>query len=199
MLVSAAIDPYRKSCGNSRNSAAMPAGSSASECITASPRNTCVPGVHACATPGVSATATRATSTNAVAFHTHRRRDGRAAIRCLDPKTLSLAAYRALEIVQLGLDDVVDRVARPAEIVGDVLADLPAGNRVPRILAASGRPARPAKPEPGGVMSRPAGSLANALEHGGDGTTAGGSAAENEGESRADRHADECRRQEIVL
>src|SRR5215831_1583065 len=151
----------------------MPGGSSASDCITASPRNTCVPGVHAWATPGVIATATRATSTSDVAFHAHRRRDGRAAIRCLDPKTLSLAANCALEIVELGLDYVVDRVACPAEIVGHVLADLPAGNRVPRIFAASSGPARTLKPEPGSVVSRPAGSLTHALEHGGDWTPAG--------------------------
>jgi hypothetical protein len=145
--------------------------------MTASPRNTCVPGVHAWATPGVSATATTATSTSDVAFHTHRRCDGRAGIRWLDSKTLSLAANRAPEIVHLGLDYVVDGVASPAEIVGDVLADLTARNGVPSVLAASGCPSRSLKPQPGGVVSGPAGSLADALEYGRDWTPTGWSAA----------------------
>src|ERR1700722_414328 len=62
MLVSAAIDPYRKSYGNARNNSATATGSALADCMTASPRNTCVPGVHAKAADGVRAIAITATT-----------------------------------------------------------------------------------------------------------------------------------------
>src|SRR3954469_21894400 len=63
MLVSAAIDPYRKSYGNARSRSPMLGGSSVIERMTASPRKTCVPGVHAQACEGSSAIASTAAIT----------------------------------------------------------------------------------------------------------------------------------------
>src|SRR5678809_374931 len=60
MLVSAAIEPYRKSYGNSLSSAATAGGSKLMDRMTASPRKTCVPGVHACATAGATISASTA-------------------------------------------------------------------------------------------------------------------------------------------
>src|ERR1035437_8763 len=56
MLVSAAMDPYRKSCGCARRTAATAGGRSAALRSTASPSRMWVPGVHAHATVGMSAT-----------------------------------------------------------------------------------------------------------------------------------------------
>src|SRR5215212_8754036 len=54
MLVSAAIEPYRKFAGNAASSSAMFPGRSARFRSTASPRNTWVPGVHAHSGAGIS-------------------------------------------------------------------------------------------------------------------------------------------------
>src|SRR5690349_9693154 len=117
MLVSAAIDPYRKSYGNSLSRAAMLGGRNWSERITASPRKTCVPGVQAWATAG-------ATTTKAAASQTHvgtrrARRDGRAR-GTLHPKTLPLSPNRPAQVFQLRLNGIVDRLARAAGVVGHV-------------------------------------------------------------------------------
>jgi hypothetical protein len=63
MLVSAAIDPYKKSYGNARKRSAIVAGSRLTDRMTASPKNTWVPGVHAYAVAGVRATTTTARTT----------------------------------------------------------------------------------------------------------------------------------------
>ena len=85
MLVSAAIDPYRKSNGNSRSSAATAGGRTASDRMTASPRKTCVPGVHACAAPGVSAMAITTTSSHPATRRAYAHRTARRSrVRCQD-------------------------------------------------------------------------------------------------------------------
>src|SRR5579862_8555642 len=68
MLVSAAIDPYRKSYGNARSRSAMAAGNRPTDRMTASPRNTWVPGVHAYAAAGVRATTTTAMTTTSATY-----------------------------------------------------------------------------------------------------------------------------------
>src|SRR5450759_5730888 len=133
MLVSAAIEPYRKSYGNADSSSAMLEGRSASERMTASPRKMCVPGVHACATAGVStsasstATATRAAETA--------RGDARTIPSDLDPDALTLPPDCFSEIVQLVLDDVVDRVACGIDVVTHLLDHVIDWNPVDQLLA----------------------------------------------------------------
>src|SRR5213082_1298379 len=109
MLVSAAIEPYRKSYGKADSSSAMLEGRSASERMTASPRKICVPGVHACATAGARTSASRIASATRPAETA--RGDARTMSGGLDPDSLALTADRFAEIVQLVFDDVIDRVA----------------------------------------------------------------------------------------
>src|SRR5688572_6247646 len=61
MLVSAAMDPYRKFAGNAASNSAMLPGTRLRLRNTASPRNTCVPGVHAHSGAGVSTIASTST------------------------------------------------------------------------------------------------------------------------------------------
>src|SRR5215831_4402628 len=125
MLVSAAIEPYKKSYGNSLNNAATLGGSSCRERITASPRNTCVPGVQACATAGASTTNTTANQRQ-VGTRTGRPPPGRrAGRRRSDPKTFALPPNRPAQVLELGFDGLVDRLARAADVVGNVPAKLP--------------------------------------------------------------------------
>src|SRR5512138_635659 len=133
MLVSAAIEPYKKSNGNSLSSAAIAGGNAASDRMTASPRNTCVPGVQACATPGATMSVARAMSAQ--------RRSGRLGDRRLvvsDPKPLSLPFDGAPQILQLGLHRIVDCLARMADVIRDLLAQVLA--TLPQVLAAVGSP-----------------------------------------------------------
>src|SRR5689334_3642825 len=117
MLVSAAIDPYKKSYGNSLSSSATATGRTDSERITASPRNTCVPGVHACAIAGVMASTNTASAVTRRTVRAPCARGGR-----LDAKTLALAPNGTPQILELRLDRVVDRILRATEVVGDVVA-----------------------------------------------------------------------------
>src|SRR6185436_1023464 len=116
MLVSAAIDPYRKSYGNSRNNSATTTGTSASERMTASPRKTCVPGVQACATAGATA---MARTTNTAQRRTLR--EPRAFGTALNTETLALAPHGAPEILELRLDDIVDRLAGATQVLAHVI------------------------------------------------------------------------------
>src|SRR5215467_12079145 len=122
MLVSAAIEPYRKSYGNSLNRAATLGGSSCSERMTASPRKTCVPGVQACATPGATTTKTIANQTQVGTRNGWP--DRRAGPGMSDPKAFALPANRAAQIFELGFDRVVDRFARAADVLGDIATGL---------------------------------------------------------------------------
>src|SRR6476646_5713594 len=115
MLVSAAIDPYKKSYGNSLSSAATVGGSSWSERMTASPRKTCVPGVQACATAGAITTSTTASQRQVGTRAAPPRRAGR---RTSDPKALALSPNRAAQVLELRLDGFVDGVARAPRVLG---------------------------------------------------------------------------------
>src|SRR4051812_40043037 len=116
MLVSAAIDPYKKSYGNPRKSSATATGSTASERITASPRNTCVPGVHACATVGETMSTTAASAAM--------RRTFRHSLFgfVLDPKSFPLTTNRTPKILELGFDCLVDGFTRPTKVFGNVIS-----------------------------------------------------------------------------
>src|SRR6185369_12551103 len=107
MLVSAAIDPYRKSYGKARSRSPMAAGSWASERRTASPRYTWVPGVQAYAAFGSNATSRTAAPRRPAARSAARpmRR------RVLDPEPAPLAAERLTEVAKLVLDEAVDPFA----------------------------------------------------------------------------------------
>ena len=119
MLVSAAMEPYKKSNGNSLSSAAIAGGSAASERITASPRKTCVPGVQAYATPG----ATMSVATAMSAQRRSRRLAGRRLV-VSDPKPLSLPFDGAPQILQLGVHRIVDCLSRATDVVRDLLSQV---------------------------------------------------------------------------
>src|SRR5690349_4560194 len=112
MLVSAAIEPYKKSNGNSRNSSATASGRTASDRITASPRKTWVPGVQAWARAGETAIIE---TINAAKRRTSRDDRARAG-RLLDAKALPLPPNRASKVLQLGLHGVVDGLTSPTQI-----------------------------------------------------------------------------------
>src|SRR5450759_4894446 len=128
MLVSAAIEPYRKSYGNADSSSAMLEGRSASERMTASPRKMCVPGVQACAMAGVSTSASSTAS--AIRPAETARGEARTIPSDLDPDALTLPPDCFSEIVQLVLHDVVDRVARGIDVITHLLNHVVDGNPV---------------------------------------------------------------------
>src|SRR5688572_9769883 len=139
MLVSAAMDPYRKSYGNAARSSATLCGSNASERSTASPRNTWVPGVHANAGDGNTAIAT-----TAIAAAITR---GIAAVRTpVGPRVTLYAEPFALttnglpQIAQLRLDDVGHCFPRRVDRVANFLANCIDGNAIPDLPAVPGRP-----------------------------------------------------------
>src|SRR6202163_1553568 len=94
-------------------------GRRASDRMIASPRKMCVPGVQACATAGVStsasstATATRAADTA--------RDDPRTIPLDLDSDALTLPPDCFSEIVQLVLYDIVDRAACGVDVIAHLL------------------------------------------------------------------------------
>src|SRR5688500_12215062 len=115
MLVSAAIDPYRNSCGKARRSSPMLPGSIVAARKTASPRKTCVPGVHAHAVSGTRSSNPSLPATTNHGRRTltnHVRRTGRS-----DPKLLALTTNRLPKTVELGVHELIDHLARGVEVV----------------------------------------------------------------------------------
>ena len=143
MLVSAAIDPYRKSYGNSRNSSATADGQERQRThdrLAEKDVRSRRPGVRDgggdgdARGPPAPRSAGRFVSPALVGT-------------ALDPKTLPLASHGAPEILELRLDHVVDRLAGLAHVLGhviavvrDVLANLVARNALPQLAAALRRP-----------------------------------------------------------
>src|SRR5712671_1812325 len=121
MLVSAAIEPYRKPLGKARSRSATIAGSWSSARSTASPRYTWVPGVHACAMPGSSAIITSARAA---------RPPSRASNLSVpsDAQPLPLPAERTTEVSQLRTDEAVDALACFVDRFRHVLFDLLGGD-----------------------------------------------------------------------
>src|SRR5258706_3121521 len=109
-------------------------GRSASDRMIASPRKICVPGVQACATAGVStsasstATATRAAGTA--------RDDARTIPVDLDSDALTLPPDCFSEIVQLVLHDIVDCVARGVDVIAHLLDHIVDWNPVDQLSSA---------------------------------------------------------------
>src|SRR6476660_7641193 len=95
-------------------------GRSVSERMTASPRKMCVPGVHACATAGVSTSASNTASAIAPA-ETARGEARITVVPRLDPDPLALPANRFTEVVELVLDHVVDRIASGIDVIPDLV------------------------------------------------------------------------------
>ena len=140
MLVSAAIEPYRKSCGNAARRAAIAGGRLASERSTASPRNMCVPGAHAYASDGNSAMARNATAHH-TAIRRNRDAEGCAMAVPLDPHALSLAPDGLPKVRQFVSHRIVDGFARRSKIVSYLFRYLLARDAIPHLLAPIAEPA----------------------------------------------------------
>src|SRR4051812_6012995 len=202
MLVSAAIEPYRKSYGNARSNSAIATGSRSSDRITASPRKTCVPGVHAYAADGSSTSAAAASSTMTARSRGRGNRCSRCsrcASRPLDPQPLPLSPQGTTEIAQLGLDHVIDRLLRLAEVVPHVIANLVARNALPQLAAGVPSPWGAARAKWGRAHARPLRALGGAAQHWRERPASSRAATHQQRRPNADRAADPRRRQEIVL
>src|SRR3954471_21372449 len=165
MLVSAAIEPYRKSYGNARSNSAIATGSRSSDRITASPRKTCVPGVHAYAADGSSTSAAPASSTMTATARARGNRCSRCASRPLDPQPLALSSQGTTEIAQLGLDHVINRFLRLAEVVPHVIANLVARNALPQIAAGVACPRGTARTQSSRAHAGPLRALGGVAQH----------------------------------
>src|SRR4029078_11090813 len=161
--------------------------------MTASPRKTCVPGVHACATAGATISASTA-NTAPRATQPNPNRVRRVTLRPaagLQPKTFPLATDGAPEHFELRLDRVVDRLERTSDVVRDMLSNLVAGNAVPKVLAAVGGPARAARAETERMLAGPSSASRHPEHDRCSGTPAGRPAPEHEGQTGADRRSDQ--------
>src|SRR3954468_22458336 len=201
-------------------------GSRESERITASPRKMCVPGVHACATEGVSITSSNAASN---ALPTEAARDeARDIPRALNADALTLPAYRFPEICQLFFDYVVDRITRSVDVIAHLVDDLVDGNAVDQFSTAfncSAKPSLGAGRGPSCAFYRAITSPSRALEStppGPPGSLEAGQtgqrrappcitrqwpdrtaprrpAPQQQGDARTDSRTDERRRQKVIL
>src|SRR5687767_5510824 len=209
MLVSAAIEPYRKSYGKAWSSDATAGGSEGSDRSTASPSMMCVPGVHAHASAGSSATSSSAAAVSCTA----RTRADRAGDRCPRPVTARsdaelppLALDRLAEILQLGFDRLGDALARFLHELAERLADLFGRHLVPELLALVGHPFRTALPVLGAAPralephhAGPLGALAGRLHDRHERAVAARARPEQQRRAGSDRETDERRRQQVVL
>src|SRR3954469_22651302 len=117
-------------------------GRSGSERITASPRKMCVPGVQACATAGVSISASTTASARVPA---EAARDvARPIDRALDPDTLALPTNGFAKVVQLFLYDIVDRAASGVDILTYLFDDIIHWDAVHQVFSALDRRAKTA-------------------------------------------------------
>jgi hypothetical protein len=130
--------------------------------MTASPRNTCVPGVQACATLGVMATAMIATTR-----HWTTRPPLAAGVLRLasDPKALPLSPDGPTKILELRLDNVVDRLTSSTHVIRDAIADLLPRNRVPQVFTPMRRPARAGAAKPRSTAAGPSRTAADAAHY----------------------------------
>ena len=97
-------------------------GRSESDCMIASPRKMCVPGVHASAVEGVRAIATAATSIAARKKEPGPRERGPVATS--DADALALTADCLSKIVELVFDNVVDCIACCVHVIANLLSDV---------------------------------------------------------------------------
>src|SRR3954466_7143630 len=199
MLVSAAIEPYTKSYGKARSNSAIATGSRSSDRITASPRKTCVPGVHAYAADGSNTSAAPASSTMTARSRGRANRCSRFASRPLDPQPLPLSPQGTTEIAQLGLDHVIDRLLRLAEVVLHVIANLVARNALPQIAARVACPRGAASTDSSRPHARPLCALGGAAQHRRKRPASGWAATHQQRRPHTDRDTDQRCRQQIVL
>src|SRR5690349_23616448 len=102
--------------------------------MTASPRNTCVPGVQAYAAVGsIKSAAAARTSINRIEPRRVVAVCARAGGRGSDPESLPLSTQSPTQVVQLLLDHVIYRLLRLSQIVADVITNLVSWNPVPQI------------------------------------------------------------------
>src|SRR3954453_4634912 len=136
----------------------MALGTIASDRITASPRKMCVPGVQAYATDG-NTTIAMAAAIVRRATMLRRSRAARGGFRAgemaSDPETSTLAPHGATQIAQLRADRIIDRVARPAQVVLDLCLHRVDGNVIPELASALTRPAAALGPHSRRAPSRP--------------------------------------------
>src|SRR5690348_16882982 len=103
----------------------MAPGNKSSERMTASPRNTCVPGVQAYAAVGSrTSTAAARTSINPIEPRRVVAVCARVGGRGLDAESLPLSTQGATQVVQLLLDHIIDGLLRLSQVVADVIANL---------------------------------------------------------------------------
>src|SRR4051812_4866002 len=201
-------------------------GSRARDLMTASPRNMCVPGVHACATAGVSSSASRTAAEIRPADTA--RVCARDMCRDLDPDALALAANSFAEIVKLVLHDIVDCIARRVDVLAHLLDHVVYRYPIDHFFAAfhgsakspprtwrspsralSRTPARPTRAlEPvtagplrafGTCKSGQCGTAACIPQHRANGSASRWSTSQQEGDAGADRCADESGGQQVIL
>ncbi len=186
----------------------------------------CVPGVHACATAGVSTSASNTASPMAPAETA--RGEARVIAPRLNPDPLTLPANCFSEVVQLVLHDVIDRIASGVDVVPDLLDHVVDGDSIDQLLTTlDGRPEAPLRTRSrpprsfGGATTRPAGALESAAsgpfrsldpcqsgERGtssrvphqrADGPTPGRPPTQQQRDSGADCRADQRGGQQVVL
>src|SRR5688572_11567875 len=165
-------------------------GSNVRDRKTASPRKTCVPGVHAQATSGRSTRIAKAPARDGSRRPTHETNDERRK-GCLDAKLFSPATNRAAQILELGLNEIVDRFARGFEVVAHPLSDLLPRNTIPGVDAFIPREASTAPRHERARARRAPGWP--------DGPLAPRPAPEQQGRSRTDGQANQRRREQIVF
>src|SRR5687768_11617450 len=103
--------------------------------MTASPRKTWVPGVHAHATSGRRAIAIRARPRASSGAGRRRRRPP-----VSDAKALPLALDRTPQVAKLRFDGAVDGLLRRLDVVANLLGDLVRRHVIEELLSALGRP-----------------------------------------------------------
>jgi hypothetical protein len=177
-------------------------GRTASERITASPRKTCVPGVHAWARDGETAIIRTINAAKRRTFRDACAETG----RLLDAKALPLSPNRAPKILQFGLHGVIDCFAGPAQVFGqvvavltDVVANFIARDAIPDFTTATCRPASASDSCAGGFASCPRGASTNTTHHGRHRASAGWATPKHEGQPRAEGHPNDGGGEQIVL
>src|SRR6266480_4872507 len=201
MLVSAAIEPYRKSYGYAESSSATLEGSSASDRMIASPRKMCVPGVQAWATAGVNTSASNTASATRPAENA--RDEARGIPRALDPDALTLPPHCFAEVVQLVFHGVVDRILGGIHIVKYLVHHVVQRNTIDQIFAALHRrpesavagPLRPSESR----RSRESGTASRITNEGTNRTPPRRPTSQEQRHSGANRGPDDSRGQQVVL
>jgi len=176
----------------------MEAGRSVSDRSTASPRKTCVPGVHASAGVGINAMMASAIATEqAIAIARERQPVGPRLT--LYAETFALPSDCLAQIAKLGFNNVSNLLARGIERVAELLADGVNRDALPQLAAAPRGPFRAAPP----TLVRPsrcaqcgtAGGACNGRKR----PTAARAATQHQRSAGANHGAEHRRSQQIVL